>query len=125
MTRSLVHATTLCLLLATHPASEVAGQAVIVSGGPSIPSGPMALRRTVGSEIAIALGSEHHRRGFQFRLEVTYARFPTRFSAAKTSPLDQGPLTINAGLAYLLYSSAPDAVSIYGGVAAGGYDMRI
>ena len=125
MTRSFVHANTLCLLLVSHPIGEAAGQALIVSGGPSIPKGPMALRRAVGSEVAIALGSEHHRRGFQFRVEFTRARFPTRFSAAETSSLDQGPLTINAGLAYLLYSSAPNVVSIHGGIAAGSYDMKI
>lgn len=112
-------------LAAILPATATA-QALTVSAGPSLPQGEMARRRTVGAQAALAIGSEQHTRDFQYRIELSYARFAvSRSYAATPAGRDDGPLSIVGGMFYLLYTAAPSRISLHGGLGAGVYDLSI
>lgn len=97
-----------------------------LSVGPSFPQGAMGERRAVGGHVALGIGSEHTRRGFQYRVELNYGGFPTRASTTEFIPGEgDGALTVAGGLVYLLYTGAPGPVAFHAGIGAGAYALSI
>lgn len=111
--------------LSTLPSASDA-QSWSVAAGPSVPQGPMGERRAVGGQVALSFGSEHRRRGFRYRVELTRGWFPIRSDYAKRlPPPGEGTLTMGSGMAYLLYGGAPGPLVLHGGVGAGAYEIQI
>ncbi len=100
-------------------------QSVTFSGGPALPQGTMGERRAIGSQLGLGVGPAHERRGFTFRIDASYARFPTRGSYASSLPSPEGSLSVKSALGYLLYATSPGRPAWHGGVGAGVYDMNI